>query len=90
MKLEDLEVGKCYTTWDAAEYLVCYKTNKWALLLVYSDAHYVASPMFINQDWLDQEWCKKLEEVIEWPITEFIDEFNYINEYTITNRDYED
>ena len=86
MTIQDLEVGKCYTRWDDAEYLILYKTDKWVAVLHYSDNHRVANREFWPKEELDKDYNEKLVVDEDWPITEFIDEFEFIDSNTILNK----
>ncbi len=86
MTIQDLEVGKCYTRWDDAEYLILYKTDKWVAVLHYSDNHRVANLEFWPKEELDKDYNEKLVVDEDWPITEFIDEFEFIDSNTILNK----
>lgn len=85
--IDELDVGKCYTRWDDAEYLILYKTDKWIAVLHYSDNHKVANLEFWSKEELNKDYNEKL--VInenDWPITEYINEFEFIDWQTISNK----
>lgn len=75
-----LEVGKCYCCGDA-EYFVMYKTANFAVVMHYSYNHLVGALEF----WNDKEPMDGLEEVKEWPLTEYIDDFVVVDNGTVKN-----
>ena len=80
MKIEELEIGCSYTRDDDAEFLVVYKTKKWALTLRYSHNHMVCNPHFLTQDDLDEPWNKTLHKDEEWNLNEYLDGLKCISE----------
>ena len=84
MTIQDLKVGKCYTRWDDAEYLILYKTDKWIAVLHYSDNHRVGNLEFWPKEELDKDYNKNLVIDEDWPITNFIDEFEFMDWNTIS------
>lgn len=86
MKIDELEVGKCYTRWDDSEYLILYKTDKWVAVLHYSDNHKVGNLEFWPKEELDKDYNEKLVlNENDWPITEYINEFEFVDWQTISN-----
>lgn len=86
MKFEDLEVGKCYTRYDDAEYLVIYKTDNWFVALKYSYNHYMLHPLVYTKEWLSEDYNHDLHEISDWTLNDYIEEFRYIDEYSLTNK----
>ncbi len=89
MKIDDLEVGTCYHSGYGCEYMCLFKSDKWAVMLYYEDAHYVAHTIFVDQKWLDS--FEKFEIVDVWPLSEYLDEFEIVDDSTntyISNRNY--
>lgn len=82
--IDDLIVGKCYTRDDDAEYLILYKAKNFFIALVYSFNHYVGNINIYNEDWLNETWNNlRLKDNKEYNITDFIDDFKYIDDNTI-------
>lgn len=84
MKIEDLEVGESYTRHDDGEYLVCYKSEDWALVLAFSHNHKVAAPRFITQKDLDADWNKDLHKDEDWNLADYLDCLKYADEYSLS------
>ena len=81
-------IGKCYTRWDDAEYLILYKTNNWIAVLHDSSNHGVGDLEFWPIEELNEDYNKKLMLISDedWPITNYIDEFEYKNDQTIVKK----
>lgn len=86
MKIEDLKINECYTRYDDAEYLILYKTDKWFITLNLSHNHKIAVPQIYDQKWLDEEFNKNLQLMSEsdYPLYLYINDFNFINDSTLT------
>ena len=83
MKIEDLEIGKCYSRGDDALYKVVAKGEGWVCVLHYSHNHYVCTVEICNEDELYMEGMKESTE--EWEY-EIFEELRYSSWNTITNK----
>ena len=66
MKLEDFEIGLIYRKGTSSNLYKCVEvTHNWVLVIEYSDKHNIATCMFWNQEYLDDDFNKDIEEVTE-------------------------
>ena len=83
MKLEDLEIGKCYSRGDDALYKVIAKGNGWVCVLHYSYNHKVCVSQICNEEELYLEGMKEVTDNWEYEIFE---ELRYSDYDTLTNN----
>jgi hypothetical protein len=73
MKIEDFEIGKCYSVGDDGLYKVVAKGCDWLCILSYSYNHCSCSSEIVSVEWCDGDWH---EETDDW-ITEIFDNLEY-------------
>lgn len=84
IKIDDLVVGQCYTRDDDAEYMVLYKAKNFFVALEYSFNHNVGDVKMYDEKWLNEPWNRLgPKDEGEWNLSDYIDEFEYIDETTI-------
>ena len=83
MKLEELEVGKCYSRRDDALYKVVAKGDGWVCVLHYSYNHYVCVAEICDEEELYMEGMEEVTE--EWEY-EIFNELHYTSWNTLTNK----
>ena len=87
MEIDDLVVGQCYTRDDDAEYMVLYKAKNFFVVLEYSFSHNVGDVKIYDKKWLNELWNHlRPKDEGEWRLSEYIDDFKYIDETTIKMR----
>lgn len=66
MKIEDFEIGMIYRKGSNSNLYKCVEvTPNWILVIEYSDKHHIATCMFWNQEYLDDDFNQNIVEVKE-------------------------
>lgn len=66
MELKDFEIGEIYCRENESNIYKCVeKTDKWVLVIEYSNTHYIATCEFWNQEYLDKSFNQSLQLVDE-------------------------
>jgi len=76
MKIEDLEVGKSYTRYDDAQYLVIFidPKNRFFVALHYSMNHCIMHPTVYTQEFLDEDYNAELHEMNDgWDLMDMLE-----------------